>query len=72
MTYTDRDWNHRSSLHKIGFQETTVVSPIHFWVTPNQRLHLQGDKAIQKIAEHDPHGFLKENSGSAKMILYIK
>lgn len=72
MTFTDRDWSQHSSLEKIGFVVKEVTAPINFWVADTKRHVYRNKEELKALIKQYPYGFLKENMGSIKMILYIK
>lgn len=72
MTFTDRDWSQDSSLEKIGFVKKEISGPIHFWVDATGRYPYRSQEELRTLVAQHPKGFLKENLGSIKMILYIK
>jgi hypothetical protein len=72
MTSTDRDWSQHSSLDKIGFVAKEITAPIRFWITETKRYTYRNADELKVLREQFPNGFLKENMGSIKMILYIK
>jgi hypothetical protein len=72
MTYTDRDWSQHSSLEKIGFSAKEITDPINFWVAGARRYAYRTEEELKALIDQAPLGFLKENMGSIKMILYIK
>lgn len=72
MTYTDKDWSQDSSLQKIGFVKKSELEPLKFWVHETSRALIRNEDQFQTLQKEFPNGYLKENSGSLKLILSIK
>lgn len=72
MTYTDKDWSQESTLEKIGFVKKSELDPLKFWVNGTSRTLIRDDEQYQNLQKEFPNGYLKENLGSLKMILFIK
>ena len=72
MTYTDKDWSQESTLEKIGFVKKSELDPLKFWVNGTSRILIRDNEQYQNLQKEFPNGYLKENLGSLKMILFIK
>ncbi len=71
MTYVDKDWSHDSSLKTVGFSKAGEIPPQHFWVVAEKRHYVRDDESLVQLQKAYPHGYLKLNSGSMKLVLTL-
>lgn len=71
MTYVDKDWGSSKKLEKIGFELVDQLAPISFWIHESERFLVRDPATLLELKERYPSGYLKENSGSLKMLLKL-
>lgn len=71
MTYVDRDWSQDSSLHAIGFIEKSQTSSQSYWIVDDNRYLINTEEKLQELQSSYPSGYLKQNSGSSKLVLTL-
>lgn len=74
MTYVDRDWSQDSALKSIGFMSVATVAPQIYLLEAGTRKQIQEPIPNILLPEDTEHSdtFVKHNSGSTKMILFLK
>ncbi|MGY5254503.1 hypothetical protein [Sphingobacterium spiritivorum] len=70
MTYTDLDWAQESGLERIGFEKSYTIPAQKYWIADQKRYFLS-EKTEDIIRSTYPAGYLKYNSGSAKLVLTL-
>jgi len=71
MTYVDMDWSQDSSLKTIGFKIEGQNPPQNFWIDQHKQYTVLQPLDLEKIKLEHPTGYLIQNQGSIKLVLYV-
>lgn len=71
MTYVDMDWSQNSSLKTIGFIQEAQNPPQRFWIDQQKQYTVSQKDDLERLKLIYPNGYLIENQGSIKLVLYV-